>query len=101
MSTVCLQCKREFLNEERVASMSGSICGDECTDAYFFCPVCRLYTLVSWHDNFTGIETKQVTGPIPKQRGDESVALIRQCQSPWDKKCRCAAHRAYFRNMLD
>jgi hypothetical protein len=101
MGTVCQQCKREFLREECVASMSGSIIGDECTDSYYFCPVCQLYTLVSWHDNFTGIESKKVSGPISKQQGDESVVLIGQCECPWDKKCRCAAHLAYFHNMLD
>ena len=101
MCKICQQCKREFLEDERMASMSGSVLGDECTDSYFLCPVCQLYTVVSWHDNFTGIETMSVSGPISRQRGDESVALIRQCPRPWDKKCRCEAHLAYFRNTLD
>lgn len=101
MGKSCLVCKREFLSDERVASMSGSIMGDEYTDSYFLCPVCQLYTVVSWRDNFTGIESVSTSGPMPRERGDERVALIKQCDTPWDKKCRCEAHMAYFNNALD
>ena len=97
----CIQCKREFLKEERIASISGSIMGDECTDSYFLCPVCHAYTRASWHDNFTGIETMDLYGPIPEQEGNKRVALINKCSRPWDKKCRCAAHCEYFNNALD
>ena len=97
----CMQCKRTFLKEERVASISGSIMGDEHTDSYFLCPVCGLYTVASWWDNFTGVESKSLSGPAAKQEGDERVALIRQCSRPWDKKCRCEAHRRYFNDTLD
>ena len=31
----------------------------------------------------------------------DRVALIRKCAEPWDKKCRCDAHRDYFNNTLD
>jgi hypothetical protein len=27
--------------------------------------------------------------------------LIKQCPEPWNKKCRCEAHRAYFGGWLD
>lgn len=101
MSQSCLQCQREFRDEDRAASISGSIMGDEHTDSWFLCPACRLYTVVSWHDNFTGLETVHTSGPIPKGQGDERVALIGQCDRPWDKKCRCPAHRAYFNDALD
>lgn len=101
MCKICLQCRREFLNEERVASMSGSILGDECTDSFFLCPGCQHYTKISWYDNFTGIETMSTSGPISQEDGDASVALIRRCDRPWDKKCRCEAHLAYFCNTLD
>ena len=97
----CIQCNREFLQEERIASISGSIMGDECTDAYFFCPMCRVYTVASWWDNFTGIETMKLSGPLPEQPGNERVALINKCSRPWDKKCRCKAHREYFNDTLD
>jgi len=101
MNMVCQQCKHDFLNEERAASMSGSILGDEYTDAYFLCPICQLYTKVSWRDNFTGFETMSISGPIPRGEGDAAVALINRCSRPWDKKCRCEAHRTYFRDALD
>ena len=81
--------------------MSGSIMGDEHTDSYFLCTVCGVYTVVTWWDNFTGEETMSCSGPLPKQQGDERVELIQKCLQPWDKKCRCAAHRAYFNNTLD
>jgi hypothetical protein len=97
----CIQCNRPFLAEDRVASISGSIMGDEHTDAYFLCPVCGVYTVVSWWDNFTGVEAETLSGPISKQDGDQRVERIRQCSEPWDKKCRCAAHREYFNDTLD
>jgi len=101
MFQICQQCKRKFLDEERIASISGSIMGDEYTDSYYLCPVCQVYTVASWRDNFTGIETMSISGPISKQEGDERVALISRCPRPWEKKCRCEAHRSYFRGMLD
>jgi hypothetical protein len=97
----CIQCERPFLNEERVASISGSIMGDEHTDAYFLCPVCGVYTVVSWWDNFMGIESKSVSGPLSKHKGDKTIELIMQCTEPWDKKCRCEAHMRYFNGTLD
>jgi hypothetical protein len=97
----CTQCDRSFLHEERVASISGSIMGDEHTDSYFLCPLCGVYTVVSWWDNFTGIESESLTGPLPKQEGDARIELIRQCSEPWNKKCRCEAHRRYFNDTLD
>lgn len=97
----CIQCKRLFLNEEQIASISGSIMGDEHTDAYFLCPVCGVYTVASWWDDFTGVESETVSGPKSRQEGDARVELIRQCSEPWDKKCRCEAHRKYFNDTLD
>jgi hypothetical protein len=97
----CIRCRREFRGEDRSASISGSIMGDEHTDAYFLCPVCDTYTVVSWWDNFTGVESEQRSGLLSRQEGDKLVALIRQCSEPWDKKCRCAAHRRYFNDTLD
>lgn len=97
----CKQCNRPFQNEDRVISISGSIMGDEHTDVYYLCPACNLYTVAEWWDDFTGEETVNVTGPLSKEQGDERVALARKCAQPWDKKCRCEAHRTYFNNTLD
>lgn len=97
----CLQCHRIFQPADRMAAISGSIMGDEHTDAYFLCPVCGVYTVASWHDNFTGTETVRLLGPETKPEGDTRVALIGRCPRPWDKKCRCEAHRRYFNDALD
>ena len=97
----CIVCKRPFAAEERRASISGSIMGDEYTDSYFLCPVCQVYTVAKWRDNFTGMESLDVAGPMAKPEGDESIALIKCCNRPWDKKCRCEAHRSYFNDTLD
>ena len=75
--------------------------GDEHTDSYYFCPACQVYSVLKCWDNFTGDETASVEGPITQGDGEKLVAIIRGCSAPWDKKCRCAAHRAYFRGTLD
>ena len=97
----CIQCKRPFVAEDRIASMSGSIMGDECTDVYYLCPSCQVYTVASWRDNFTGVESMHLSGPVGKEQGEEAVAIIGRCSEPWDKKCRCEVHRLYFRDALD
>jgi hypothetical protein len=97
----CIQCGRPFLDENRVATISGSIMGDEHTDTWFLCPLCEMYTVVSWWDNFTGVETESVSGPESRQEGEQRVELISRCSEPWDKRCRCEAHRRYFNDTLD
>ncbi|MGD9546175.1 MAG: hypothetical protein AB7V45_01385 [Candidatus Krumholzibacteriia bacterium] len=97
----CLQCHRTFAAEARIASMSGSIMGDEVTDAYFLCPACDVYTVATWWDDFTGLETESSSGPLSRDVGDARVAIIRGCEHPWDKTCRCPAHRSYFNDALD
>jgi hypothetical protein len=81
-----------------VASISGSILGDECIESYFFCDPCGVYTVEIYWDIFSGGESVSVNGPIPKEAGDAAVGLIRQCSTPWDKKCRCSAHLSYFKD---
>jgi hypothetical protein len=97
----CAGCGRPFDKTDRVASISGSIMGDEHSDVYCSCPACGVYTVETWWDNFTGVETVSVSGPLSAEAGAERVALIRQCTRAWDKKCRCQAHRAYFGGALD
>jgi len=97
----CIKCNREFLQDDNLGAISGSIMGDEYTDVYYLCPACRVFTVANWRDNFTGLETVNVSGPLEEQKGLERLALIRQCSRPWDKKCRCPAHRAYFNDALD
>jgi hypothetical protein len=100
----CVKCGREFAwkgTDELVASISGSIMGDEYIESYFFCGACGVYTVEVYQDQFSGEESASVQGPISKEDGDAKVALIRQCTTPWDKKCRCSAHVAYFDGSLD
>lgn len=97
----CQLCHKELFKEDFAASISGSIMGDECTDAFYFCPVCRVYSVETWRDNFTGTETSGAYGPLSRNEGDRRIALINTCDSPWDKKCRCEAHRKYFHDALD
>jgi hypothetical protein len=100
----CSQCDREFDRKGEdtfVASISGSIMGDEYIESYLFCDNCRVYTVEIYHDRFLGEDEISVRGPLSKSEGDEKVKLIQQYPEPWDKKCRCEAHRAYFGEWLD
>ena len=42
-----------------------------------------------------------MSGPLTKAEGDARVEIIRACSEPWDKKCRCEAHKTYFEGWLD
>jgi len=75
--------------------------GDECTESYYYCASCGVYTKEVYFDYFSGGESSSVYGPIEKEAGDFKVALIKGCAEPWDKKCRCAAHQSYFEGSLD
>jgi hypothetical protein len=96
----CAQCNNQIAGESR-AAISGSIMGDEVTEVYYFCPACRVYTVEVCRDRFLGEEEDSTRGPLTEAEGDEKAALIRQCSEPWDKKCRCPAHRTYFGKWLD
>lgn len=85
----------------RVASMSGSIMGDEHTESLYFCQACQCYTILYCVDHFCGEESIRAEGPVSKERGDLLAAVIARCDRPWDKKCRCPAHREYFGDSLD
>jgi hypothetical protein len=97
----CISCHGPFAKEDRVASVSGSIMGDEYTDSYYLCRTCQVYTVETWRDRFCGEESASVSGPRSKGEGDSTVALIQKCSTPWDKRCRCEVHRAYFGDALD
>ena len=100
----CPRCGRVLEDEGKgkvTASISGSVMGDEYTETYFLCETCGVYTLEIWHERFCGEDSIFVSGPIAKGDGDEKVALIRRCPEPWDKRCRCEAHLAYFGGSLD
>jgi hypothetical protein len=100
----CTKCGRDFDEggeDCRVASISGSIMGDEYTDSYYFCSRCGFYTVEVYHDRFLGEDEISLQGPVSKSEGDAKVALIKECSESWNKKCRCKAHRSYFGDSLD
>jgi hypothetical protein len=83
------------------ASISGSIMGDEHTESYFLCEKCGVYTVELYYEPFLNEESVSFRGPIAREEGDAAVTLIRRCPEPWDKKCRCQAHRLIFGDWLD
>ena len=100
----CARCGVVISSEvggERLASISGSIFGDECTETWYYCAQCDVYTVEIYWDTFLGEDSASTRGPIPRADEDEQIALIRECTTPWLKTCRCPAHRAYFGNVLD
>ena len=102
--TQCLNCGRSFdisSEEDRIASISGSIQGDEYTESWFLCHACDLYTVEVLFEPFLGDDEVKTRGPISREEGDAQVALIRKCPKPWNKRCRCPAHIEYWKGQLD
>lgn len=100
----CSQCGRVLGSDgpgQRVASISASILGDECTETWYYCSACNAYTVEIYWDVFLGEDSVSINGPIAREVGDRRIALIKQCSTPWLKTCRCPAHRAYFCDTLD
>ncbi len=97
----CTSCQRELAPASSLAAITGSVLGDEVCDAWYLCPTCNVYTIVSWWDMFSGEESSNVKGPTSREEGDSLVTLIQSCPTPWDKSCRCQAHLTYFCGTLD
>jgi hypothetical protein len=100
----CLKCGKILESDggnKREAVISGSIMGDEYVESYFFCDDCQVYTVEIYRDKFSGPEQISMNGPLSKKEGDKKISIIKRCKNPWDKKCRCKAHRKYFGGMLD
>jgi hypothetical protein len=97
----CSKCGREFdqygKDGERVPTIYGDAQGYECSDSYYFCRRCEVYTVKTVHESFPSGDLDTTTrGPVSKEQGDAKVALIRRCPTPTDKWCHCEAHRAIF-----
>ncbi len=97
----CSRCGRLFEKEECVGCISGRIMGDECTDSYYWCGGCAVYTVRLCREVFAGPETAHDSEPIPREEGDRRLELIRSCPEPHHERCRCEGHRAYFGDWLD
>jgi hypothetical protein len=96
----CSRRRRPFRDEDRVAGITAKIMGDECTDVFYWCAACGVYTIRVYRDVFTGPETAHDSEPIPKEEGDRRLALVRTCPQPSDADCLCDGHRAYFGDWL-
>ena len=97
----CVECGKEFDQSGRVASITGRMMGDDCTDTYYWCEACGVYTLRLLREIFVGPETESAGNQISKEEGDRRLAIIRRCAEPWDERCRCEAHKEYFGGWLD
>jgi hypothetical protein len=97
----CSRCGRKCTEEDRVAGISGRVMGDECTDIYYWCAGCSVYTGRLYRDAFCGPESYRDSDPLAKEEGESRVAIIRRCAEPWDARCACSAHREYFGDGLD
>ena len=97
----CAGCGKEFDKTCQVASISGRIMGDECTDVYYWCESCGVYTLRMIREVFAGPETERACDPMSNLEGDRRIEIIGRCSEPYDERCRCEAHREYFGDWLD
>jgi hypothetical protein len=97
----CSSCGLTFAEADRAAGISGRIMGDTCTDIYYWCGKCAVFTIRLYRDAFCGPDSSSDSSPIPKEEGERRVALFRRCPDPSDERCRCDAHREYFGGALD
>jgi len=100
----CSNCGKELDDKDGkniIASISGSLMGDETIEFYFLCPACDRYTLKIVHDRFCGETTSRTEGSYIRAEIEDRIALINQCNESWNKKCRCDAHKKYFDGWLD
>jgi hypothetical protein len=84
-----------------MAFISGRIMGDECTDCYYWCEPCGVFTVRLHREAFAGPETTHDSEPIPREEGNRRLALIRLCPEPYSERCHCEGHRGYFGDWLD
>lgn len=100
----CTKCGRPVDRKQAgdaVPTISGGIMGDEYIESYHLCADCGVYSVEVVRDRFLGEEEVTVRGPISREEAEPLIELIRKCPEPWNKRCRCEAHRAYFRGWLD
>ncbi|MRR09714.1 hypothetical protein EG831_06515 [bacterium] len=97
----CLECGAAGdADVVRVASICCELLGDERTDTLYRCARCGSYTVEAFIDVFCGEGSASLEGPFTKRQGEAWAAIIARCGTPWDKKCRCAAHREYYGDNL-
>jgi hypothetical protein len=97
----CFNCNH-YIGEmgQQDASISILVLGDEYIYSYFRCPACEMYAAEQYHDRFMGDSEIALMKPIPKEEGEEIVALIKRCPRPSDKFCECESHKALYSGRL-
>lgn len=91
----CAECAKTLTNGP-AASMASEVMGDEYTESLYFCDACQKYTKELRHDRFLGETDTMGSAPLSKSEGDRLVALSKKCRAPFNKRCHCAAHQAWF-----
>lgn len=102
--TRCAACRHPLDDFEKslLAVMRGSIMGDEYRECYFRCPACGRFTLTVTRDRFCGEEVTVTDGKLlDAADAERRLAVVARCPEPWNKRCRCEAHREYFGDALD
>lgn len=98
----CLRCGASGeADMARVASIACGLLGDERVDTLYRCARCGQYTVEAYLDVFCGEGSASLEGPFTREQGEARAAIIARCETPWDKTCRCAAHREYYGDSLD
>ena len=78
----CANCRSDIPDPPpRSAGIWVEVMGDEYGYGYVACPACGFYTESSSRDSITGGDTEYPPRPLPKEKGDEIVRLIRTCPS--------------------
>ena len=94
-STKCVRCGADLGGfEKEAASICLRVRGDEETRTYFLCEACDVYSVwVCIEDFFDATpDTLFASGPVPREKGDEIVEMIRKCPAPGNLSCRCPTH---------
>ena len=102
--TRCASCRHRLDDESSclVVAMHGSLMGDEYVECYYRCPNCGACTMSVVRDRFAGEEVVVTEAAVlSEEEAQRRLALIARCPEPWNKRCRCEAHREYFGDALD
>ncbi len=102
--TRCAGCRHRLDDESSclVVCMHGSLMGDEYVECYYRCPHCGACTMSVVRERFLGDEVVVTEAAVlSEEEAQRRLAVIARCPEPWNKHCRCDAHRDYFGDALD
>jgi hypothetical protein len=91
----CLTCNKEFSDSDTpAAGFSASPDGDDWTFNFFYCNICKVYTVREGYDRFLGDEYEISFFSEDKEKGAHVIELIHACPEPRNKHCDCPSHKA-------